>query len=74
MVILKKSNKIQELPGASSPGPPPERCPGPTGGLKAATRPHVFVKQNSSPLSEFIDLPLTIPVKSSLILITLIFQ
>ena len=39
-----KITKFQELPGVSPPGPPPGRCPGPTGGLKAP-RPHDYEKK-----------------------------
>ena len=42
-----KINKIQELTRVSPPGPPPGRCPGPTGGLKAAPRPHAFKKKST---------------------------
>ena len=44
-----KIPKIQELPGASPPGPLPGRSSGPTGGLKVASKPHAFEK-NPRPL------------------------
>ena len=44
-----KITKIQELPGASPPGPPPRRCSGPTGGLKAAPKDHAFEKKIHAP-------------------------
>ena len=34
-----KMQYFQSFLGASSPGPPPRPCPGPTGGLKAPPRP-----------------------------------
>ena len=45
-----KITKIHELPGVSPPGPPPGRCPGPTGSFKAP-RPHDYEKK-SPPLNQ----------------------
>ena len=44
-----KITKIQELPGPSPPGPPPRRCSGPTGGLKAAPKDHALKKNPRPP-------------------------
>ena len=46
-----KITKIQELPGALPPGPPPRRCSGPTGGLKAAPKDHAFEKKSTPHLT-----------------------
>ena len=44
-----KITKIQELPRASSPGSPPGRCPGPTGGLEAAPSNPMTLKKIQPP-------------------------
>ena len=53
-----KITKNSGASGVSAPGAPPGRCRGPTGGLKAAPRPHAFEKKNPSPQPEFLDPPL----------------
>ena len=47
-----KITKTQEPPGASPLGPPPRRCPGPNGGIKAAPRFHAFEKKPDPPLKK----------------------
>ena len=43
--------KICELPGTLLPGPPPGRCPGPDGGLKASPKPPAVFDGASSVIS-----------------------
>ena len=64
--IVNFSSKItknsQELPGASPPGPPPGRCPGPNGALRQPPDP-MPLKNPRPPLQpEFLDPPLVYTV------------
>ena len=47
--FTRKTTKIQELLGASPPGPPLGGCSGPNGGLKAATNPMTFFEKIHAP-------------------------
>ena len=47
--MVKFSLKFRSFRGRRLPVPPPGRCPGPTGGLKAAPKPHAFGGKKSTP-------------------------